>query len=50
MTLESFEHVLLWAPVYFLHRLAPTPLLMISGVDDELHAIDEVLNAYHRAA
>ena len=49
MTLESLEHVLLWAPVHFLHRLAPTPLLLISGVDDELHAIGEVLDAYHRA-
>lgn len=49
MTLESFEHVLLWAPAHFLHRLGPTPLLMISGVEDELHAIDEVLDAYQRA-
>jgi uncharacterized protein len=41
--------VLLWAPVNFIHRLAPTPLLMVTGVDDELHAIGEVLRAYDRA-
>jgi uncharacterized protein len=49
MTLESMEHVLLWAPLNFIHRLAPTPLLMVTGVDDQVHAIDEVLRAYHRA-
>jgi uncharacterized protein len=49
MTAESLEHVLTWAPVNLIHRLAPTPLLMVTGVDDQLHAIDEVLNAYHRA-
>jgi cephalosporin-C deacetylase-like acetyl esterase len=49
MTLESMEHVLLWAPVTFIHRLAPTPLLMVTGVDDQVHAIDEVLSAYDRA-
>ncbi|MGN6173855.1 MAG: alpha/beta hydrolase [Streptosporangiaceae bacterium] len=49
MTLESMEHVLLWAPVNFIHRLAPTPLLMVTGVDDQVHAIDEVLSAYDRA-
>ena len=48
MTLESLEHVLLWAPVNFIHRLAPTPLLMVTGVDDQVHAIDEVLRAYDR--
>jgi hypothetical protein len=49
MTLESMEHVLLWAPVNLIHRLAPTPLLMVTGVDDQVHAIDEVLSAYDRA-
>ena len=49
MTVESLEHVLLWAPVHFLARLAPTPLLLVTGVDDEVHAIDEVLDAYERA-
>ena len=50
MTLESLEHVLLWAPVSFIDRLAPTPLLMVTGVDDQvLRAIDEVLRAYDRA-
>ena len=49
MTVESLEHVLLWAPVQFIHRLAPTPLLLVTGVDDQVHAIDEVLGAYDRA-
>ena len=49
MTVASLEHVLLWAPVQFIHRLAPTPLLLVTGVDDQVHAIDEVLAAYHRA-
>src|SRR4029453_18721659 len=49
MTLESLDHVLLWAPVQFSHRLAPTPLLLVTGVDDQVHAIDEVLKAYDRA-
>ena len=49
MTLESLEHVLLWAPVNFIHRLAPTPLLIVTGADDQVHAIDEALRAYDRA-
>lgn len=49
MTLESLEHVLLWAPIHLIHRLAPTPLLMVTGVEDSVHAIDEVLKAYERA-
>jgi uncharacterized protein len=49
MTVESLEHVLLWAPVQFIPRLAPTPLLLVTGVDDQVHAIDEVLRAYQRA-
>lgn len=49
MTLESLDHVLLWAPVHFIRRLAPTPLLLVTGVDDEVHAIGEVLEAYDRA-
>jgi fermentation-respiration switch protein FrsA (DUF1100 family) len=49
MTVESLEHVLLWAPVNLIHRLAPTPLLMVTGVDDQVHAIDEVLSAFDRA-
>ena len=49
ITLASLEEVLLWAPVHLIHRLAPTPLLLVTGVDDQVHAIDEVLRAYHRA-
>lgn len=50
MTLESLDHVLAWAPVHFIHRLAPTPLLLVTGVDDDVHAIDEVLHAFDRAS
>jgi hypothetical protein len=49
MTLESLDHVLIWAPLNFIHRLAPTPLLLVTGVDDHVHAIDQVLQAYDRA-
>jgi uncharacterized protein len=49
ITVESLEHVLLWAPARFIHRLAPTPLLLITGVGDQVHAIDEVLKAYDLA-
>jgi uncharacterized protein len=49
ITLALLEQVLLWAPIHVIHRLAPTPLLLVTGVDDELHAIDEVLDAYARA-
>jgi uncharacterized protein len=42
-------HVLLWTPLSFIHRLAPTPLLLVTGIDDQVHAIDEVLKAYDRA-
>jgi hypothetical protein len=49
MTVDSLDHVLLWAPITVIHRLAPTPLLMVTGVEDSVHAIDEVLKAYERA-
>jgi fermentation-respiration switch protein FrsA (DUF1100 family) len=37
------------APIQLIGRLAPTPLLLVTGVDDQVHAIDEVLEAYERA-
>jgi uncharacterized protein len=49
VTLESLEHVLVWAPIQLIRRLAPTPLLLVTGVDDQVHAIDDVLEAYERA-
>ena len=49
ITLASLEQVLQWAPVQLIHRLAPTPLLLVTGVDDPVHAVDEVLKAYDRA-
>ena len=49
ITLASMEQVLLWAPIHLIHRLAPTPLLFVTGVDDEVHTVDEVLRAFDRA-
>jgi hypothetical protein len=49
IVLESTEHLLLWAPVNFIHRLAPTPLLMITGKHDTVHPIDDVLVAFWKA-
>jgi uncharacterized protein len=49
ITLASLEQVLLWAPLGVIHRLAPTPLLFVTGMDDEVHAVDEVLRAYDQA-
>ncbi|HUK68256.1 MAG TPA: hypothetical protein VLW50_05805 [Streptosporangiaceae bacterium] len=47
MTLKSVEHTLLLAPVNLIHHLAPTPP-MVTGVDDQIHAIDEALSGYDR--
>lgn len=50
ITLDSMEHMLLWAPVHFIDRLAPTPLLMISnGGYDPYHSLDQVQTAFHQA-
>jgi hypothetical protein len=32
--------VLLWAPIHLIHRLAPTPLPLVTGVGDDVHAVD----------
>ncbi|MEU6426504.1 alpha/beta hydrolase [Microbispora sp. NPDC046973] len=46
---ESLAQILLWAPEAFLERLAPRPLLIVTGREDLTHDIDEVLDAYERA-
>lgn len=46
---ESVGHILMWAPETFLDRVAPRPLLMVTGREDLTHDIDEVLDAYARA-
>jgi dienelactone hydrolase len=47
--LESVAHILTWTPESFLQRIAPRPLLMITGREDLTHDIDEVLDAYTKA-
>jgi uncharacterized protein len=46
---ESIDQVLIWNPVNFIHRLAPTPLLMITGAEGTIHDVGEVLSAFDRA-
>lgn len=47
--LESMGHILTWTPEAFLERVAPRPLLMVTGCDDLTHDVDEVLAAHARA-
>ncbi|MBT2231969.1 alpha/beta hydrolase [Nonomuraea sp. NEAU-A123] len=46
---ESLAQVLLWAPEAFIDRVAPRPLLMVTGREDLTHDIGEVLDAYAKA-
>ncbi|GAA4544434.1 alpha/beta hydrolase [Amycolatopsis samaneae] len=49
-TLDSTEHLLTFAPEHLIHRLAPTPLLMIAnGGHDPYHLLDEAQSAFARA-
>ncbi|MFR9774270.1 alpha/beta hydrolase [Nocardia sp. SC052] len=49
-TLDSAEYLLNFAPEYFIHRLAPTPLLMIAnGGWDPYHMLEEAQSAYAKA-
>jgi len=47
--LESVAHILTWNPESLLPRVAPRPLLMVTGREDLAHDIDEVLDAYAKA-
>ncbi|WP_063014092.1 alpha/beta hydrolase [Nocardia kruczakiae] len=46
---ESLAHILAWTPEVFLTRVAPRPLLMVTGSADLTHDIDEVLTAFAAA-
>lgn len=49
-TLDSAEHLLTFAPEDLIHRLAPTPLLMIAnGGWDPYHMIEEAQSAFAKA-
>ncbi|MEV4891400.1 alpha/beta fold hydrolase [Nonomuraea sp. NPDC055795] len=49
-TLDSAEHLLTFAPENLIHRLSPTPLLMIAnGGHDPYHALEEAQSAYAKA-
>jgi pimeloyl-ACP methyl ester carboxylesterase len=50
ITLESFEHMLVWAPENLIEHLTPTPLLFVTtGGYDPYHTLDDVQIAYRRA-
>ncbi|MEU6713973.1 alpha/beta fold hydrolase [Nonomuraea sp. NPDC046802] len=49
-TLDSAEHLLTFDPEGLIHRLAPTPLLMIAnGGWDPYHMLDEAQSAFDKA-
>lgn len=49
-TLDSAEHLLTFAPENLIHRLAPTPLLMIAnGGWDPYHMLEEAQSAFAKA-
>lgn len=49
-TLDSHEHLLTFAPENLIHRLAPTPLLMIAnGGWDPYHMLEEAQSAFAKA-
>ncbi|MEV6252027.1 alpha/beta fold hydrolase [Nocardia sp. NPDC051911] len=49
-TLDSAEHLLTFAPEDLIHRLAPTPLLMIAnGGWDPYHMLEEAQSAFAKA-
>ena len=49
LTLRSVEMVNEYEPGYFIHRVSPTPLLLIVATGDLLCPLDTALEAYSRA-
>lgn len=49
VTLESMEKFLEYNPAANIHRISPTPLLMVIGDDDRLTPTDLAIDAYQRA-
>lgn len=50
VTLESAEYLLRFEPVEVVHQLAPRPLLIVHGEDNQLHKVEEARDLYARAA
>lgn len=49
VTLESMERFLEYTPAANIHRISPTPLLMVVAEDDRLTPTDLAIEAYERA-
>lgn len=49
VTLQSGDMLMEYEPITFMHRISPTPLLMIVAADDVVAIADLALNAYHQA-
>ena len=49
VTLQSGDMLMEYEPITFMHRISPTPLLMIIAADDVVAIADLALNAYHQA-
>lgn len=49
VTLESMEKFLEYTPAANIHRISPTPLLMVVAEDDRLTPTDLAIEAYQRA-
>ena len=49
ITIRSWEHYDRYEPAAFIERIAPTPLLMIVGIEDSMTPATDALAAYERA-
>ncbi len=49
VTLQSGDMLMEYEPITFMHRISPTPLLMIIAADDVVAIADLALTAYHQA-
>lgn len=50
VTLESAEYLLRFEPVESVHLLAPRPLLIVHGEENQLHKVEEARDLYQHAA